>query len=459
VIFGIATRLIVVSVGSLMYPGSEAGAERWISILRERENEPQTARESERHRDALSSRHWLAAWYRWDAVWYAEMSESGYAPRQGHSNTAFLPLLPLVMRGGSMVGLDRYVVGLIAANLMFAVGLACFGLAASASGADGATAWRACVLLCAYPYSFFFSAPYQESFGFAFMAAALLAWTHGRAWTSAGCLAMASLARLSAVAMSVGLGLEWLGQVLRRSRPRHAALAVAVAGGFGLAVLMAHMGVRFGDPLLGFKSQSAWNRQPASLVNLVKVVRTPLAMAYRSPVSLAIFLPLFCGLTWPIVRAGLARPSRRSEDEFAQGNWLARTAAVLVLMAMAAGSIWLAHGVLSGGFVRELRAMAAYGWDQIRADYYALAFFAGLGLHAWWRRGSLWGCLILVPIALGAATGNVMSMTRFGLSAFPAFLDLAELIRGRIALAIVVIAGAALQVHLIGLFVHWVFVG
>jgi Gpi18-like mannosyltransferase len=118
----------------------------------------------------------IEPWYHWDAVWYAEISCEGYSYTPGRmSSVAFLPLLPLLMAGAGTLGLDRYWVGLIVPNVAFACGLACFARVAATVTGDRATAVRACVLLAAYPWSFFDSAPYEDSFGFALSAAALWA--------------------------------------------------------------------------------------------------------------------------------------------------------------------------------------------------------------------------------------------------------------------------------------------
>src|SRR5262249_54021318 len=123
--FGLTTRVVVVLSGCLLAqpdhpPGLDAlGPSRAATI-------------NTRYLDALSdgARRWLAPWYRWDALWYAEISEQGYHYEPGkQSSAAFLPLLPLLMRAGAAVGLDPYWVGLVLPNLAFSVGLAFFGRA------------------------------------------------------------------------------------------------------------------------------------------------------------------------------------------------------------------------------------------------------------------------------------------------------------------------------------------
>ena len=71
-------------------------------------------------------------WYRWDARWYARISQEGYLQRPGYNSLAFLPLLPLVMALGTALGLDQYWVGLIVPNVAFVVGLGFFARSPSA---------------------------------------------------------------------------------------------------------------------------------------------------------------------------------------------------------------------------------------------------------------------------------------------------------------------------------------
>ena len=80
------------------------------------------------------------------------------------------------MRLGSTLGLDPYWVGLLVPNLAFSVGLVLFGKIAWQLVGDTEVVWRSCLLLVAFPWSFFFSAPYQESLAFMLSSAAILAW-------------------------------------------------------------------------------------------------------------------------------------------------------------------------------------------------------------------------------------------------------------------------------------------
>jgi hypothetical protein len=91
----------------------------------------------------------------------------------------------------------------------------------------------------------------------------------------------------------------------------------------------------------------------------------------------------------------------------------------------------------------------------IITDCLANVLFLGLGVHAWWRRGPFWGCLVLVPLLQVMATGSPLSMNRVVLASFPAFLELAELLRPRLMFTAWMAASIYAQVILIDWFVNW----
>lgn len=334
-----------------------------------------------RHLRALSTgaRRWIRPWYRWDAIWYAEISRNGYVAEPGkQSSVAFLPLLPLVMRLGSMLGLDPYWVGLLVPNLAFSVGLVLFGKIAWQLVGDTEVVWRSCLLLVAFPWSFFFSAPYQESLAFMLGAAAILAWLRRKPGLCALSLGVASAARLTTVSMSVGVLLEWAGDLIHRRAPRHSAWLVALSGVLGISVFALYLHLTFGDPSLHFKAHGSWDRQRPSVLNI-------LASATHLPLEFWLVEPPF--------------------------------------------------------------------------DYLVMIAFLILGIRMWSRRGPLWGSLILVPILLLMASGSLRSATRVSLMAFPAFIEVAEVLSSRSLHMVCFASFLILQIIMTALYVNWCFVG
>lgn len=172
-LFAIITRLVVLTIGCLC-------PEHAVNL--NAVNSPQLYAE-------LNSgwRHWIEHWYRWDADRYIDIALNGYSyngDSKTYSNVAFMPLLPICIAISKQLGLDPYATGLIVPNLTFSIGLALFGQVITQVTQDAKLAWRSCLLLCAFPTAFFFSAPYEDSLGFLFTVIALYAWFNSKIWGS-----------------------------------------------------------------------------------------------------------------------------------------------------------------------------------------------------------------------------------------------------------------------------------
>lgn len=439
---GLASRLLVVSLGMLAPLGSpdEWSAGGWdrsqVRAFADIEAELATA-----------LRRPLTPWYRWDAFWYLKIARSGYefSPDR-ESSAAFMPLLPLIMAAGSAVGLDIFWVGSIVSNLAFSLGLVAFGRTAARVTGDDGTAWRSCLLLITFPTSFFFSAPYHESLGFGLSAWATWAWIERRPLAAAAFLPLSTASRLACVSTSVAIVAEWFDDLVHRRKPRAWAWPVAAAGAIGLVSFFSYLGVHLGDPFAHLKAHKAWGRKPG-LHGLSAFARQFL-LACRTwrlfDLTLAAML-VFIGRRWVVNRLpALSLPlSRRS----------ARVAS-LILPALACAVIFWAF--MSPRDTVPFRILKALNHQQ---DNLAFFLFLGLGVSAWLRRGPFWGCLTLVPIALAASSGSSLSMMRVVLSAFPAFIEAAELCGKRWSFLAAVVVGIAGQIILFGRFARLVFAG
>lgn len=293
--FGLATRLVVVLFGCLLAMPEDSFSRM---VVDSRTND----RINERHLAALSvgSRRLIMPWYRWDAMWYLDIGQRGYSYRPGaQSSVAFMPLLPLLIKTGTTLGLDRYWLGLLIPNLAFVAGLVFFGRVVRGMTQSAATTWRACILLAAFPSSFYFSAPYQESLGLMFTAGALLAWQSYHPAVAAASLATAATARLTALSMSVGLVLEWMLNVIRGRTARNAAWFVASAGALGTAIFFGYLALRFRDPFLHFKAHGAWQRKSPSAAQLLRTIWSTVQLsAFMVKRSSSFALVLVLLLTW-----------------------------------------------------------------------------------------------------------------------------------------------------------------
>jgi hypothetical protein len=370
--FGLASRIVTLAVGLLVahflpHPPNEGPVVKLLEIY------PQT-----NHLPELSqgSRNWIEPWYRWDAIWIAEIARHDYSYVPGVKCTPpFMPLLPVCMAAGEAVGLDPYWVGLIVPNLVFGLALAFFGRLAFDATGDATLAWRACWLLVCFPTAFFFSAPYNESFGLLFTTMAVWAWKRERLGLACVAAALAGTARITAVAVGLGAGLAWL---LGRRGERPSFWRVVVFGLSNIAGVLgyySYLAYRTGEFWASTKSVAAWGRLPPSLEGFQVT------------------------LEW----------------------------------------------------VTDLRVIGIESLITVG--------FLVLAVRAWWKRGALEGTLIVVPILQVASTGFLQSVHRYALSAFPAFVELADLLRSRLLFRMACAGSLLLQLLYLDRYVHWVFGG
>jgi hypothetical protein len=320
----------------------------------------------------------IEPWYRWDAVWYANVAENGYEKAEdkgGRLGVAFLPALPACMALARTLGINPYWAGLLIANLAAAAGSAIFVRVAVQLTSDRQTGLRAFVLLQAFPTSFFFSAPYNESFGLLFITLALAAWLQQRPTRAGLFAALASLARLTGVALGVAALGGWLCEDRTRTGFKRAAI-FALGSFLGLLLFWGYLGWAVEDAFAGLKSQRAWGRKGFSLWN----------------------------------------------------PWLS---------------------------IKSIYDPEVPLWGEALA---ALCFTI-LGIRAWVKRGAFWGILTLVPIGQMMMSGTFLSGHRLVLAALPGFIELADLLRNRLAFRAVVVGFACIQFELLNRYVHWIFAG
>lgn len=97
-----------------------------------------------------------------------------------------------------------------------------------------------------------------------------------------------------------------------------------------------------------------------------------------------------------------------------------------------AHAVWGRESPSLGGVGRALtQALGELGqWQRPFPVVKPLALFGtlALGVRGWVRRGPLWGCLILIPVAQALSTGTTLSIERIVLTSFPAAFELGELL-------------------------------
>lgn len=304
---------------------------------------------------------------RWDSVWYLRIADGGY-PAADSPTVAFFPLYPLLARavaelgGGSRAALLAAGYAVSIAALLAALVLL-YRLTALELGRRVAA--PTLLLVCVFPASLFFGAPYSESLFLLASVGALYAARTGH-WAWAGLAgAAASGTRSAGVLLLLPLALIYLYGPRRdrppdarpardggwvaalrpayRLRPDAAWLAAAPAG---LAAYVAYLGLAHGDPLAFASVQDFWGREFAG--------------------------PL--GGTWQAVVAGfegarqLASGAREPVYFDRAGGDPFRVAALnLMLLATLAFAVWGTVGVVR-------RLPLAYGAYVVAALALALSF-------------------------------------------------------------------------------------
>jgi hypothetical protein len=320
----------------------------------------------------------IEPWYRWDAVWYANVAENGYfeaKDKGGKLGPAFLPALPICMAAASAAGLNPYWVALLLANVAAAAGSASFARIAARVSGNSQTGMRSFVLLFAFPTSFFFSAPYNESFGLLFTTLALDAWLQLRPSRAGAFAFLGSLSRMSGIALGAAALGAWLLEDRSRAGLRRASI-LALGSFVGLIAFWCYIGWVFDDPFASLKTQQAWGRKGLSIWN----------------------------------------------------PWLS---------------------------IQSIYDPVVPHWGEGLA---ALAF-AILGIRAWWKRGAFCGILTLLPIVQMMATGTLLSGHRIVLAALPGFIEMADLLKHRLAYRTTIVVFTCIQFQLLNRYVHWQFAG
>jgi hypothetical protein len=210
-------------------------------------------------------------WFRWDAGWMVGVARHGYSGA-GSGGAAFLPAIPATLAAGERLGLNPYWFGLIVANLAGAFGAALFAQVAARLLNNRDAGWRALALLLAFPTAFFYSAPYNESFGLLFTAVALAGWLANRPALAGAGAFFGSLARLTGVALGIAAVLDW--PLTRDRRELWRAVAVAAGSIAGLALFCGFLWWAVGDPLALMKSHEQWGRPGLSWKNPFRAVES-----------------------------------------------------------------------------------------------------------------------------------------------------------------------------------------
>src|SRR4051794_1733916 len=203
----------------------------------------------------------------WDAAWYRQLAESGYAGSTGPHGERFFPLLPLLGRGlGAILGGHDGLALLLVTNVS-ALAFGALVVLLVERELDHATAVRSVWLTLLAPGAVVLALAYAESVSVALAAGAILAVrTPGRAvaWAvPAGVLA--GLARPTGILLAAVPLLEAIRPQRRGDRPLLAAAALAPVA--GTAAYCGWTAAVYDDPLAPYHAQSASGLRGGAVAN------------------------------------------------------------------------------------------------------------------------------------------------------------------------------------------------
>lgn len=204
------------------------------------------------------SHYLLQPWRNWDGHWYTLIALEGY--EYDRATTAFYPLYPLLLRGLALF-LDGRIelAGVLISNAALLGALTVLYQLIQLDF-PRPVARRAILYLALFPTAFYFSALYNESLFLLLSAACLYAARRDRWWLAGALGFLAALTRTHGILLLLPLAVLFLRQQgirpwHRRSNPLSLALVPA-----GLMVYMVHLRRVWDDPLVMLRAQKGWDR-------------------------------------------------------------------------------------------------------------------------------------------------------------------------------------------------------
>ncbi len=367
---------------------------------------------------------------RFDAGWYGDIALKGYSwdhTFQRQRNIAFFPALPMMMRPvGAVFGMydptvpyDRRMLrGLwagvaisLAAFLWALVYIVRLGRVLIGDEAAGSAA----ILLAAYPFALFFSAPYTESLYLLSAAGAFYHFGRGEWKASAAWGLLLGLTRPNGCFASVPLAILGAQQILKSARARDSGSGTRDSGLETVA--------------------SAFRRKDNPGFDLTAVGWKPISVRLVTAAMPGIGMLLFTAYLYDFTGVWFAwAKSHEAWGRNYQG---------------------LAPFVTAFGWLRDepfVQVIAGVPYSALNTM--GVLFALALTYPVFRRLGLAWGVFVLINLVPPLFAGGVLSMGRLTSTLFPIFFALALLIRP-VALPAWVAGFAVAQGFCAALFFTW----
>jgi hypothetical protein len=198
----------------------------------------------------------------WDGSWYRMVARGGYLLVPGrHSDPAFFPLYPIMLRALHAAGIGWGVAGPLLSNLALLAGLALF-YALSREMFSDPLSRRATTYLAIFPLGYVFSMTYPESVVLVLLLAAPLAALRRHWWLAAFCAGAAALGRPEGLFLALPLAdIAWRQRRSLSPAGRGAALTAVLAPAAAIASYSTYLATVLHDPFAWSEAERAWGRQ------------------------------------------------------------------------------------------------------------------------------------------------------------------------------------------------------
>ena len=210
--------------------------------------------------------NWYTWWIKWDSGWYLSIINQGYHWNGPNkfSNLAFFPLYPWLIKYLAWVFNHNYLLTGIIISNL-ALLLACFYLYKLAKlDLKNKTAFRTVFYLLIFPTALFFTSLYPESILLLFSLAAFF-YARKKQWAVAGIFGFfAALTKAFGFFLVFPLLLEYLEQRKFLLRKIKWDILNLAWIPAGLGTFMFYLKRKFNDPLLFLKAQGGWANNPHS---------------------------------------------------------------------------------------------------------------------------------------------------------------------------------------------------
>lgn len=345
-------------------------------------------------------------WHHWDTGYFLQIALHGYTTLD---KMAFYPLYPLLERAGMFITQDPFTAGLIVSNLAELV-LFVVLYRLVEEDFDATQAYHSVLYLALFPAAFFFSAAYNESVFLCLSVLSFYSMRHRRWWLAGLFGLLAGLTRASGVLLAVPFCYEYLCQTWQQQ---------------------------------GAAPGSILSRE--QITNLLKGLRPNILIIFCFPASLVLFAAYsFFQFHDPLAFVHAESIWGRALSFPGWDMWQA-----LLVMNN--------NGLLS---FLTLRTMIDLG-----AGMFVVAMIVLMFLGPWKLPRSLWSYALYALILclyfhLFSPPGRypLLSMARFSLEAFPAFIVFARINKFRtLHLSYCMVSGALLFFLLTQFLIgHWV---